>query len=172
MKILEHTELRLAIKDGSSSYKIYPIHNLFPEKWHSAINVISGLAILTLSVAWFIGKIPAELKLACQFILFLLAAPLVLDVAGEEGSKAIYIFDKSLGQLTVTDKKIIKRYALSDVVDVVATSTEGYNSSPAYWKTIHLMLRSGEEFELHPGHDKPEKQEELTKLLRQFLNLS
>lgn len=116
--------------------------------------------------------IAVELKLACQFLLFLLAAPLVLNVVGEEGGKAIYIFDKSLGQLTVTDKKVIKRYALSDVVDVVATSTENDDTPPAYWRKIHLMLRSGEEFELHPGHDQPEKQEELTELLRQFLNLS
>ncbi len=110
--------------------------------------------------------------LAAKFLFFLLAGLLVLAFAAEEyKGTPNYIFDKSFGQLTVDHNESSKNYALADIVDVVAVSTASDDPPPTYWRKIHLVLRSGEELELHPGHDKPDKQAEMVVLIRQFLDL-
>ncbi|HEY9598864.1 MAG TPA: hypothetical protein V6D33_14460, partial [Cyanophyceae cyanobacterium] len=83
----------------------------------------------------------------------------------------IYIFDKLLGELTVHHNESSKSYALADIVDVVAVSRSSDDSPRTYWQKIHLVLRSGEKLELHPGYTEPNKQEEMVTLIRQFLAL-
>ncbi|UBF26853.1 hypothetical protein K9N68_02360 [Kovacikia minuta CCNUW1] len=172
MKVLELTPNRLVIKDGSRWYKSYLIHNLLDEKWHKLVNIFSGVITISLGIAWIAGKIPQNLQPASMAVLFLLAAPLILDITTGERTTPIYRFDKSSGQMTVTNGKFVQRFALTDVVDVVAVNTESIDPPPTYWREIHLILRSKGELKLHPGHEDAQKQEELTLLLRQFLDLN
>ncbi len=61
MKVLEHNESRLVIKDGLSGYKVSPLHNLFGDEWNGAINIVSGLGAIALATAWIMGRIPKDL---------------------------------------------------------------------------------------------------------------
>ncbi|XGV99207.1 MAG: hypothetical protein ACAF41_09760 [Leptolyngbya sp. BL-A-14] len=174
MKILEHTETHLVIKDGSRWHTSGPIHDLlmlFSEKWQRIIKGFSAVASLSLGVTWLVGKIPISFQPVAAFLLFLLAAPLLLELITRE-EPPTYVFDKSSKQITITHGKFTQRFDLSDVVDILAVSTEAMDPPPSYWREIHLILRSGQALKLYPGHDQPEKQEALTVLLRQFLNVS
>lgn len=172
MKVLEHNESRLVIKDGSPWYNLFPLYNLFSGKWNGVIEVVSGFGVVALYAAWKMGKIPDQLTLAAKFVFFLLAAPFVLAYATRpyRGTPS-FVFDKSFGKLTVHHDESSKSYALVDIVNVVAVTRASDDPPPTYWRKIHLVLRSGEELELHPGHDEPNKQEDMATLIRQFLNL-
>lgn len=172
MKVLEQSELRLMIKDGSPWYKIAPLHNLFGEKWHRTIDLASGLGLVALLVAWQLGKIPADLLLPAKIMAFLLAAPLILSLATEGyQERPVYLFDKASGQLKINHQKASKSYALTDIVDVIAVTTASGDPPPTHWRKVCLVLQSGEQLELHPGHDQAQRQVEMVTLIRQFLNL-
>jgi hypothetical protein len=172
MKVLEQTPTRLVIKDGSRLHKMYLLHSLIDEKWHGLLNILSILVIIGLGVAWITGKIPRNLQSVGVALLFILAGPIVLDIAIGEKDTPKYVFDKSIDQMTITNGKFTQRFVLSDVVDVIAVNTESMDPPPTYWREIHLILRLGQELKLYPGHGHQKKQEELTALLRQFLNLN
>lgn len=172
MKVLEHHESRLSIKDGSPFYNLFPLYNLFSGKWNGIIQVLSGLGVVALYLAWKMGKLPDKFPLVTNFVFLLLASSYILAWATKPyRNRPIYIFDKRLGELTIYHNDSSKSYALSDIVDVVAVIRSSEDSPRSYWSRIHLVLQSGEKLELHPGHDKPDKQEEMVTLIRQFLAL-
>ncbi|MBW4691825.1 MAG: hypothetical protein KME27_08645 [Lyngbya sp. HA4199-MV5] len=174
MKILEHTTTRLVIKDGSRWHTSSPMHGLLTlvsDKWQTVIKGFSLVASLSLGVAWLTGKIPTTFQPVAAIVLFLLGAPLLLELMTGEAPPT-YVFDKSSGQMTITHGKFTQRFDFSEVVNVLAVNTEAIDSPPTFWREIHLILRSGQALKLHPGHDQPEQQAALTILIQQFLGLS
>lgn len=172
MKVLEHNQSRLVIKDGSRWYNRFPLYKLFGGKWQEAIKVVLSLGVITLAIAWKMGKIPEHLDSAATIVFFLLAAPFFLMfVTKQYRGTPVYVFDKSFGQLTVHHDESSKSYTLADIVDVVVISTANDAPPPTYWQKIHLVLQSGEELELHPTYGKPKQQAEMVALIRQFLDL-
>ncbi|HEY9652551.1 MAG TPA: hypothetical protein V6C95_17975 [Coleofasciculaceae cyanobacterium] len=172
MKVVEHNESRLVIKDGSPWYNLFPLYNLFSGKWNGVIQVVSGLGVVALYLGWKTGKFPDKFPLVTNFVFLLLASSYILAWATKPyRNTPIYVFDKSIGELTVHHDESSKSYALSDIVDVVAVSRRSDDSPRTYWQKIHLVMQSGEKLELHPGHAEPNKQEEMVTLIRQFLAL-
>jgi hypothetical protein len=172
MKVLEHNQSRLVIKDGSRWYNRFPLYKLFGGKWQEAIKVVSSLGVITLAIAWKMGKIPQHLDSAARSVFFLLAAPyFLMYVAKEYRGTPTYVFDKSFGQLTVHHDESSKSYALADIVDVVVISRANDAPPPTDWRKIHLILQSGEELELHPRYNERKQEAEMVALIRQFLDL-
>jgi hypothetical protein len=103
----------------------------------------------------------------------LLAAPVFLSFATNQYKRTpVYSFDKSLGQLVIHYRnRACQNYALTDVFDVIAVSTANDDPPPSYWRKVRLIMRSGVELELHPGHEQPNKQEEMVTVIRHFLDL-
>lgn len=172
MKVVEHNESRLVIKDGSPWYNLFPLYNLFSGKWNGIIQVVSGLGVVALYMGWKTVKIPDKFTLVPNFVFFLFAASYILArITKPYRNTPIYVFDKSLEELKIHHDESSKSYALADIVDVVAVSRSSDDSPRTYWRKIHLVLRSGEKLKLHPGHAEPNKQEEMVTLIRQFLAL-
>jgi hypothetical protein len=81
--------------------------------------------------------------------------------------KNLFIFDRQLKQLIVNNSKI---YELTEIMCVRSVSTRGNDMGPLYWREIHVVLRSGKIIKLHPGHDDPDNQRNMTTLIRAFLH--
>lgn len=169
MKVLELTDTRLVIKDGSMWYKESPFNDLLSGHWGGVIGFVVGLVAIALLVG-LSSNLSQGLKFGLGILLFFLVGPVMLSLlSGDYKPLPLYVFDRVSGELTVFQGKASQTYPLSEVVDVRADSTFNDDGSPEYWRKVHLVLRSNLVLELHPGHNQPQKQEEMVILIRQFL---
>ncbi|WP_448571409.1 hypothetical protein [Trichothermofontia sp.] len=174
MEVLEHSASRLVILDGAMVYS----YGNIPSANSLIIQPLIIFTVCTLVVSFFPG---ASIKLA--FILGSITAALpcigllLVRIYGG-GRYPTYVFDQQVGTLTCSTPAVfpsrppkVTRYSLNDIVAVKSVTEANDDPPPIYWRKIQLKMRLDIDLELHPGHDEPEKQQEMVTVLRSFLNL-
>jgi|GEM_PF-2422179 len=180
MEVLEHSENRLVIQDGSVSYSpsaVWLTKRIKEKGYRRAIAeqlfTASLMGAFVTLVLLLFGVRFASLKealvsfLLCSLFFAFMSVDFYIFDPRKKG--ALVIFDKNRGKFIVNHSIVCD---LKEVASIQLKTTEDHWVEAHYSKKIHIILRSGKVIKLYSLYDEPDKQWEIMNLIREFLGLS